>query len=226
MSGISHALGRPRAARLVASLVLAILAAEVVVAGPAQAATAPVARFSWSVERLTAGSDGVVKETLDISHNNRLTLDGCSSTGGNSLITEYRWTVNGVVLGNVILPFPWLSRCRVVVKTPGLSGNWTVSLAVRTFGGQTAQTTQAVNFSDILIASLGDSAASGEGNPDTPAQHPWPARRSSLRCDRSGRAASAKAAWRIEQADPHTSVTFWPLACSGAAIEKGLLGAL
>jgi hypothetical protein len=73
---------------------------------------------------------------------------------------------------------------------------------------------------------LGDSAASGEGNPDIPAHgiHPlgpsvagW-ASGDGLRCDRSGRAASAQAAYAIQNNNPDTSVTFWHLACSGAAI--------
>jgi lysophospholipase L1-like esterase len=224
MSSASRALGRVRVASLVACLALAPLTAPVVVMGMAQAATAPVARFTWSVQRLTTDSDGVVKETLDTSQNNHLTLNGCSSSGGSSLIANYTWMVNGAVVRPLPVPLPGFARCIAKVTTPGLSGNWTVTLTVRTRDGQTAQTTQPVNFSDRLIASLGDSAASGEGNPDKFGQYNllgqpfFPARWASHRCDRSGRAASARAAWRIEQADPHTSVTFWHLACSGARI--------
>ncbi|MGH7690846.1 MAG: hypothetical protein ACREN3_14665, partial [Gemmatimonadaceae bacterium] len=40
-------------------------------------------------------------------------------------------------------------------------------------------------------------------------------------CHRSANAASAQAALALEQSDPHTSVTFVHLACSGAKIEGG-----
>jgi hypothetical protein len=41
---------------------------------------------------------------------------------------------------------------------------------------------------------------------------------------RSSWAGPAQAALAIEQADPHSTVTFVSLACSGASIDKGLLG--
>ena len=43
------------------------------------------------------------------------------------------------------------------------------------------------------------------------------------RCHRSANAGSAQAARLLEQADPHTSVTFVHLACSGAEIIRGLV---
>ena len=44
------------------------------------------------------------------------------------------------------------------------------------------------------------------------------------RCHRSANSGSAQAARAVEQADPHTSVTFVHLACSGATMTYGLLG--
>ena len=164
MSRNSGASGRVRAASVAACLALATLATQFVGVGLAQAAVAPAAGFTWSVQRLTTDSNGVVKETLDTSQSNNLFLNGCSSTGGTSRIADYTWAVNGVVVRP--RPLPFLPRCLAMVKTPGLSGNWTVSLTVRTRDGRTAETIQPVNFSDLLIVSLGDSAASGEGNPD------------------------------------------------------------
>ncbi len=75
---------------------------------------------------------------------------------------------------------------------------------------------------DFLIVGLGDSVASGEGDPDLPsAKSPiW----QKAQCHRSAFSFEAMAAARIEQADPHTSVTFVHLACSGATILAGLLG--
>jgi hypothetical protein len=44
-------------------------------------------------------------------------------------------------------------------------------------------------------------------------------------CHRSANAGQAQAALELEQADPRTSVTFLHLACSGATIVEGLIGA-
>ena len=104
--------------------------------------------------------------------------------------------------------------------------------------------TQRIELRDYLIVSLGDSFASGEGSPDRKGSYdvniPSTAdyvlgaavttheRRPPLwqdpRCDRSARSAHALLAKKIEDADVHSSVTFVSLACSGAGIDKGLLG--
>jgi lysophospholipase L1-like esterase len=77
-----------------------------------------------------------------------------------------------------------------------------------------------VDLRDLLVVSLGDSVASGEGNPDGPGVR-WLEKR----CHRSLRSGAAQAARAVERGDRHTVVTFVPLACSGATIDAGLLGA-
>ena len=83
--------------------------------------------------------------------------------------------------------------------------------------------THEVVVQDFLIVSLGDSVASGEGNPDLP-QSGGPERWQNQQCHRSALAGPAQAAIQLEQADEKTSVTFVHLACSGATIEEGVLG--
>jgi lysophospholipase L1-like esterase len=75
---------------------------------------------------------------------------------------------------------------------------------------------------DFLVVSIGDSVASGEGNPDGPdlLDPRWLERR----CHRSMRSGAAQAALALEAGSPHSSVTFLPLACSGATVARGLLG--
>ncbi len=84
---------------------------------------------------------------------------------------------------------------------------------------------------DWLIAGLGDSNGSGEGNPDLPAPAgvggvTW----EDLRCDRSSTSFQATAARMVEERDvkpgdaAKTSVTFVHLACSGASIPNGMIG--
>ncbi len=76
---------------------------------------------------------------------------------------------------------------------------------------------------DFLIVGLGDSVASGEGNPDIfgGGAASW----QDPRCDRSARSFEARAAIGIEQlAHGQASVTFMHLACSGAGISIGATG--
>ena len=95
---------------------------------------------------------------------------------------------------------------------------------------------QQVVVKDYLIVSLGESFASGEGNPDVPQRYEpnyvynmqvgWkliePARWQDERCHRSAYAGPAQAALAIEAADPKTSVTFLSFTCSGATIDTPL----
>lgn len=66
---------------------------------------------------------------------------------------------------------------------------------------------------DLLIVSMGDSIASGESlNTFVDRQ-----------CHRSRISGHAKAAEQLEFDDPHSSVTFLFLACSGAKLEEGVI---
>jgi PKD repeat protein len=72
---------------------------------------------------------------------------------------------------------------------------------------------------NFFVISIGDSLSSGEGNPA--AESPiW----SNLQCHRSMAAGSAKAAKKLEDEDPKTTVSFAHLACSGGSTDKGLTG--
>jgi len=95
---------------------------------------------------------------------------------------------------------------------------------------------------DLLIVGLGDSFASGEGNPDVPikldgqrrSQNLYPIRAkdgaqgSALwldrLCHRSLYSYQLRAAMQIAIEHPQTSVTFLGHSCSGASVEKGLIG--
>ena len=77
-----------------------------------------------------------------------------------------------------------------------------------------------VDLRDLLVVSLGDSVASGEGNPDGPGAPLAGAALPPLAA--LGRRAGGA---RGRAGDRHSVVTFVPLACSGATIDVGLLGA-
>lgn len=101
-------------------------------------------------------------------------------------------------------------------------GTYPVSLQVRDEDGRVASYNRDVEVQDWLIVSIGDSVASGEGNPEVEGlagKATW----QSARCHRSSLASPAKAALALEAGDPRSSTTFVHLACSGAEIGLGLL---
>ncbi|MBI5156397.1 MAG: hypothetical protein HZA58_00135 [Acidimicrobiia bacterium] len=87
---------------------------------------------------------------------------------------------------------------------------------------------------DLLVVTIGDSYASGEGNPETrrlgpPAPARWgdggdaAATAAHAAAHRSTVAWPVRLALALEAADPHTSVTFVSVAASGARIDHGIL---
>ncbi|MCU1396975.1 MAG: hypothetical protein JWN62_84 [Acidimicrobiales bacterium] len=72
---------------------------------------------------------------------------------------------------------------------------------------------------DFLVMSIGDSLSSGEGAPQEGAER-W----TDARCDRSMLSGAAQAALLLEKSDPHSTVSFVHLACSGATSDAGLMG--
>lgn len=124
--------------------------------------------------------------------------------------------------------------------------------------------TEEIQVRDVLVAGLGDSIASGEGNPDRPVElssggfcfrsylgggeyyrpgrarfqgdkscsgsgalpqwQRFNAQWSNAACHRSLYSYQARAALALAVRHPHVAVTFLPLACTGATIERGLLG--
>jgi hypothetical protein len=112
--------------------------------------------------------------------------------------------------------------CRVTQTFPA-EGRYPVELTVRSPGGKTRSYHREIAVRDWLIVSIGDSVASGEGNPDIPSEDGEKARWQSRRCHRSAKAAPAQAALALEAAEPQTSTTFVHLACSGAKVSEGLL---
>jgi hypothetical protein len=201
------------------------------------------ARFTWSLPpRLPVGDDGVIVESQNTDKTDALLLDGCTSTSGDLRypLTTYQWRVTD---GAKALPSP-PAGCHSSLQRPLKSAwtTWTITLTITRADGKHTSFTQNARFRDLLIASLGDSAASGEGVPDRPGEYQWTlpqyvkaliqghtfvpkqvvpvrwANDGGAQCDRSGNAASAQAAAYIQGRDPGTSVTFWHLACSGAAI--------
>jgi hypothetical protein len=112
-------------------------------------------------------------------------------------------------------------------------GSYTVQLAATGLSGESdpQYATVKIQVKDILIVSIGDSYASGEGNPVVPAMNdpqwaysPDPAMNAeNASAHRSTVAGPAQFALKLQEANPHEAVTFVSLANSGASILVGVL---
>ncbi len=142
----------------------------------------------------------------------RVRLDACRSTGSPA---RYIWRIDG---DEVAVE----TGCDFDYGFPA-EGQYSVSLVVEDGSGTQMEQTQVIEVRDLLIFGLGDSYGSGEGSPDVDEREPGGAQWQNRRCHRSARSGQVRAAQMIEDADPHTSVTFVHVACSGGRIYRGLL---
>ena len=133
----------------------------------------------------------------------------------------------------VIVPCDEATDLRVPYPTGG-------TVSVQLAGEQAVS--QFVQVKDLLIAGLGDSFASGEGNPDMPvildsrrrAGNTRPARLNNdvsgnarwtdQLCHRSLYGHQLRAALQVAIENPRAAVTFLGYACSGATVDNGMLG--
>jgi len=145
-----------------------------------------------------------------------VTLDGCRTDVPDGTPAHFSWTVRQ---GGAVIRSIANTSCQVVVPVPD-DGIYSVSLDVRSDGGWHDSLTANVNVDDIVIVSLGDSSASGEGNPDEAGlDAEWVDRR----CHRSMTSGHALTAESLEESSDKSSVTFLSFACSGAQMGEGIL---
>ncbi len=143
----------------------------------------------------------------------RVRFNACSSTGSPA---RYIWRIDGEEVGVE-------TRCDGFEYDFPAEGAYPVSLVVEDGSGEQMEQSQIVEVRDLLIFGIGDSYGSGEGSPDVDEREPGGARWQSRECHRSSRSGQVRAAQMIEEADPHTSVTFVHVACSGGRIYRALL---
>jgi hypothetical protein len=152
----------------------------------------------------------------------RVRLDACGPDG-SSTPTRVVWTMAAREGDAVGEPFPLLGvdgtevpeSCAVEWQAPW-EGAFRVEVEV-TIDGQTERGRLDLEVDDIWIAALGDSYASGEGNPH--ANGAW----KQARCHRSANGWPALIAERVQGAHPGKQVLLTHLACSGGSIENGVL---
>lgn len=188
-------------------------------------------------------ADGRVRATVPVVTPSReeihapertVELDACAAAPGPE--AGYAWRFDGGP--------PVSAGCRTVHTFAAL-GPHRVEVSA-TAAGRTMSFAQTIELTDYLIVSLGDSYASGEGVPEVPGRYAvafppcvsdgrlrltTPCLREAAEeagwtggaCHRSSWAGPAQAALALERDDPHRTVTFVSLACSGAEIEAGVL---
>ncbi len=159
----------------------------------------------------------------------QVALDASKSSGITPK-TTFLWAISGN--GQ---PTGYTTGEDPIVRLP--QGPYTVTLEAKGLKGQRnpVYVTTMVTVKDVLIVAIGDSIASGEGNPVVPARYPWSTPQWAYSPDpnmnlenanahRSTLAGPAQFALKLQQANPHEAVTFVSVANSGATIEQGLLG--
>jgi hypothetical protein len=153
-------------------------------------------------------------------------LDGSHSVGIQSA-TTFSWTVTNSQGQSIPL-----SGQNPTVDLQ--QGPYTVTLTATGLVGASGpiSTTTDIQVKDILIVSIGDSYASGEGNPVVPspidpewAYSPDPAMNTeNADAHRSTLAGPAQFALELQEQNPQEAVTFVSVADSGASIPVGVLG--
>jgi hypothetical protein len=153
-------------------------------------------------------------------------LNASHSTGISSR-TTFAWTVT-----NSAGQTTALSGERPTIDLP--QGTYTVKLTATGLSksSRPLSVTTKIQVKDLLIVSIGDSYASGEGNPVEPgvffpewAYSPNPAMNTeNADAHRSTITGSAELALALQRSNPHEAVTFVSVAASGASIPVGLLG--
>ena len=166
--------------------------------------------YHWNPETRSYSTDYVRPESWKVD------FDACTppATPGST----FAWEIDGVVIQNPNPSSCTFSHAFAAQRT------YAVKLTMAAPDGAISVTSSPVTVKDLLIVSLGDSFASGQGNPDIPKKGSSPAKWIEKICARSEFAGPAQAALSIEQADPHTSVTFVSFACTGAEISAGIIG--
>jgi hypothetical protein len=179
----------------------------------------PIARFDWSVpERYVEGVGGrriPANATPGPIGLDDITvrLDGCQSMPGTGSIVSRQWTVDGDELS--------AAGCEIEL-TVSDGEEREVKLEVTDSAGESASMTTTVAPKNHVVVSMGDSIASGEGNPHTPWSYTSsvyvPVTWRDRACHRSDLAGPARGAAALEDSDTRSSVTFVHLACSGASM--------
>ena len=188
----------------------------------------PAAQFIGAGNRIAQPSERLIGGSQSWYLNPRgftVKFDACRSTGN-----EYRWVVH--IDSQPVMSTPWRTlakrACTRSVRLP--EGEYRFKLEVRSGPAKTDSMWMDAKVRDYLFLVLGDSYASGEGNPrnvqawiDYP-DVPFNPYYDDDACNRSTRSGPAQAALTLENSSSKSSVTLIDVSCSGATVNAGILG--
>jgi lysophospholipase L1-like esterase len=242
-------------------LAVGLSLACVAIALPAQAAPGPIAKAGWAMapQSKDANGDGFIDGDGGVPSRGALSLNPSSTMigAGNRIAQPNERLINGSLswyLGNsfdVVLnacgskgdSYTWSVTGQTSVRTPSKAirkctttvslpeGAYSFTLTVKS-GRMTSSRTIRGTVRNYVMVSMGDSYASGEGNPRnitayleqaglfTSFTPYW----DDSACARSTHSAPARAALELEKSSPHFSVTLIDVSCSGATVNAGVLG--
>jgi hypothetical protein len=198
-------------------------------------------RFGLDRHGQPAADRFVLPNTYAYAHPDAFTVQfaAAGTLAADPTAVSFDWTLSGqpfVNLNpNVLGPKrSWSMTGRnATARLP--AGNYRVILTMTDQSSRTRSVSESLTVRDLLLVSLGDSFASGEGNPEVPAKPghrpEWAEgltpemTRAHAEAHRSNLAGPARAALEIERRDPHTSVTFISVAHSGARITAPAMDA-
>lgn len=188
----------------------------------------PAAQFIGAGNRIAQPSERLIGGSQSWYLNPRgftVKLDACRSTGN-----EYRWVIhrNSQPISNT----PWrkLNQRSCTRSVRLQEGSYQLKLEVRSGPAKADSMWMDAKVRDYLFLVLGDSYASGEGNPrnvqawiDNP-DIPFNPYYDDDSCNRSTRSGPAQAALALENSSSKSSVTLIDVSCSGATVNAGILG--
>lgn len=206
------------------------------------------AEIKWKMEErygLDNDNDGII----DIPNSPAYVQQSCFNVTLNAVMknhkpeisVHYKWQITSLSNNQNVHVTDFQNQNNTTACLPEGSYKITLTVNLKTVQGDEDEFTviEDIQINDLLIACIGDSYASGEGNPErripslVDFEGTWADDGSGGRSStfihhhvahRSSLAASSQFALEMEKTDPHTSVTFVFLASTGATIKKGLLG--
>lgn len=216
---------------LLAALFLLVVASLLAGAHPAAASPPPAVPFTYAVQDQFGGTDaqGVPTEPNSWSYVHQQTLpvelNACDPPNYSPRFSNYQFVVDGAVVADG-------TACKLTLSmTP--EAHHSVVVNARLLDGSIVPSRHDVFVHNYLVAGIGDSIGSGEGNPErwqpigclvgvcvAKAGPTWVDSPFGRACHRSTKAGQAQAALSLERISPTTAVTFVHLACSGATTQK------
>jgi lysophospholipase L1-like esterase len=176
--------------------------------------SADTVAIRWTAENGVLGekpeNSEIAEKTADVAFS---VVDPGDPTCSTS---HYDWSIVPLDSGGRVPPIDAEQHCRATASGLPKNGRYRVTVKGKR-AGDPVTGEQDFRLTQFVILSLGDSVASGEGNPGEP-PNVW---RDSAGCHRSLIAGPRQAARLLQRADRHVVVAFVHLACTGAWIDGG-----